>query len=356
MFYGGECVAVKNELRAAMTEAEFRKAVKNLGGAFFFFGDEDYLKQNAIAVAKKTLFSDEGAAAFDMISIDRTAFSPDSLAAALAPPPMLSERKLIVLSLTLSDLRAAEQNELFDLLETVGTGNEETNLLIINMSADGFDAGTAKRPSAIYKKLAAVATPVRFDRINPARLASWVARHYTSRGVSASDRVCEATVRHCGTDMFRLSSEVDKISYFVLAHGKNEVTAEDIAAAASSSEEFDSFAFANAITARQYETALRVLAVMKAEKVEPVRIMADLIRVICDMQAVFVCRKAGMAQNEIASVTGINPYVLGRYLTAIEGMTAERLSTALAACREADAALKGYAKDYIPIERLVCAL
>ena len=95
---------------------------------------------------------------------------------------------------------------------------------------------------------------------------------------------------------------------------------------------------------------------MKAEKVEPVRIMADLIRVICDMQAVFVCRKAGMMQNEIASVTGINPYVLSRYMTAIEGMTAERLSSALAACREADAALKGYAKDYIPIERLICSL
>ena len=109
-------MAVKAELRAAMTEAEFRKAVKNLGGAFFFFGDEDYLKQNAVAVAKKTLFSDEGAASFDMISIDRTAFSPDSLAAALAPPPMLSERKLIVVSLTLSDLRAAEHgivNNLF---------------------------------------------------------------------------------------------------------------------------------------------------------------------------------------------------------------------------------------------------
>ncbi len=349
-------MAVKTELRQAMTEAEFRKAVKSLGGAFFFFGEEDYLKQNAVAVAKKALFADEGAAAFDMVTIDRTAFSPDSLAAALAPPPMLSERKLVVVSLTFGDLRTAEQNELFDLLETVGQGDEETNLLIINMSADGFDAGTPKRPSAIYKRLAAVATPVRFDRINPARLASWVARHYTSRGVSAPDRVCEATVRHCGTDMFRLSSEVDKISYFVLAQGRKEVTAQDIEDAASSTEEFDSFAFANAITARQYDTALRVLAVMKAQKVEPVRIMAELIRVICDMQAVFVCRKAGMPQNEIASVTGINPYVLSRYLTALEGMTAQGISTALAACREADAAVKGYAKDYIPIERLICSL
>lgn len=349
-------MAVKNEQREVLTEADFRKRVKSLGGAFLFYGEEDYLKQNAVKAAKKAIFEDDGAAAFDFVSIDRAAFSPEALAAALAPPPMLAQKKLIVASITFSELRAAELGDLLDLLQTLGEGENEENLLILNTAADGFDAGTPKRPSALFKKLAAIATPVRFDRVSSARLSAWAGRHYLNRGVSASDRVCEATVRHCGADMFRLDSEIDKISYFVLSKGRREATLEDVAEAACLTEEFDSFALANSIVARQYDTALRVLSTMKAQKIEPARIMAELIRVICDMQAAKVCRKAGMSAPEIAAATGINPYPLGRYLTALEGMSDSAISDALAACREADAAVKSYARDYVPIERLICSL
>jgi DNA polymerase III delta subunit len=156
--------------------------------------------------------------------------------------------------------------------------------------------------------------------------------------------------------MFTLASEIDKISYLVLARGRKAVMPEDIREAACATEEFDSFALANAILARNIPTALAVLDKMKAEKAEPVRIMAELIRVICDMNAILACQRAGMNQDAIAAATGIKPYPLAKYVAAMKNIGADALEKTLALCVAADAQTKGWGKGYVPIEQLICSI
>lgn len=339
-----------------ITESDFRRQIKSPSDGYLFFGDEDYLKNNAVSVARETIVPDTFALQFDYIALDRAGFSPAALEAALSSPPMFGERRLVVASLSFDDLRATEVTELCEVLTGVpGNGN---SVLILNTPAGGFDAGFPRRPSALLKKLSAFLVPVRFDRITPGRLASWAARHYSSNGVDAEPDVCAATVDFCGTDMFRLASEIDKVSYFVLASGRKSVTSDDLHRAACAAEEFDTFALANAMTARQYARALDVLAVMKAQKTEPAFIMSELIRVICDMTVVSACLHDGMSQNEISEATGIRPYPLGRCISALRGIDnpAQMLKRAVTACVEADAGVKGYTQDYIPIEKLICSL
>lgn len=339
-----------------ITESDFRRRIKNPEAGYLFFGDEDYLKHNAVTVARESIIPDAFAVQFDYIALDRSGFSPSALAGALSAPAMFGGRRLVVASVSFDDLRAAEVSELLEVL--AGVPDNDNAVLILNTPAGGFDAGYPRRPSAVLKKISEFIVPVRFDRITPARLASWAARHYTSNGVTAGDDICAATVDYCGTDMFRLASEIDKVSYFVLASGRNAVTADDLRRAACAAEEFDTFALANAMTAGQYARALDVLAVMKAQKTEPAFIMSELIRVICDMTAVAVCMHDGMSQNEISEATGIKPYPLGRCINALRGMNEPRrvLKRAVAACVEADAGIKGYTQDYIPIEKLICSL
>ena len=179
---------------------------------------------------------------------------------------------------------------------------------------------------------------------------------FTENGVAADARVCAATVDFCGTDMYTLASEIDKISYLVLARGRRAVMEEDIREAACATEEFDSFALANAILARNIPTALAVLDKMKAEKAEPVRIMAELIRVICDMNTILACQKAGMSQNDIAAATGIKPYPLAKYIAAMKNIGADALEKTLALCVAADAQTKGWGRGYVPIEQLICSI
>lgn len=342
-----------------ITDADLGRQIKSgqLQPGYLLFGEEDYLKHNSITQLKKAMFPDEGAMAFDYIYIDRAAYSAQSLAAALAPPPMLSERKLVVANVTWSDLRPTEQNELLELLTGYAASENPDNVLVLYFPAGGLDAGyLPKRPSAAFRKLAESLLPVRYDRVSPARLARWAAKHYEFHGVRASEDVCSLTVDHCGTDMFRLASEIDKISFFVLDAGRTEATAEDVRAAGSATEEYDTFALTNAMVARQYGTALAVLAQMKAQKVEPIKIMGEMIRVICDLNTVSLCVRSGMTQGDISAATGIKSYPLGRYLTALRSTDEATLRRALDACAEADRGVKGYGQDYIPIERLICSI
>lgn len=337
--------------------ADFRRQIKSQNAApgYLFFGDEDYLKQDALSAARSAVITDPSAEAFDYISIDRASFSAEALAEALAPPPMLSEKKLVVAEVTFDDLKKQELEDLCTLL-----GNSETdgadNVLIINVPAGSIDAGTPKRPSALLKKLSDCLVPVRFDRATPAKLAAWVGKHYASRGVGASPAICAGTVEHCGTDMFRLSTEIDKIAFYTLASGRKEVTAADVREAGCSAEEYDAFALGNAVISGKYGEALEVLARMKAQKLEPVYIMSELIRVICDLNAVNSCVNAGMNPTDISAVTGIKPYPLSKYLGALRGVDEKALRRALDACAEADRGVKGYTQDYISIERLICSL
>ena len=75
-------------MKEIITEAQFRRNIKTPDAAYIFFGEEDYLKQNALSVARSELVSPE-AEMFDYIRIDQADFSPESISAALAAPPML---------------------------------------------------------------------------------------------------------------------------------------------------------------------------------------------------------------------------------------------------------------------------
>ena len=212
-------------MKEIITEAQFRRNIKTPDAAYIFFGDEDYLKGNALSVAKSELVAPE-AEMFDYVRIEQADFSPESISAALAAPPMLGEYKLVIASLAFTDLRPSEVNAICDILSTID--EESGNVLIISIPSNGINAGTPKRISPELKKLCENAQGVRFDRVPAGKLAGWCARHYKENGVDADARVCAATVDFCGTDMYTLASEIDKISYLVLARGRKAVMAEDI--------------------------------------------------------------------------------------------------------------------------------
>ena len=156
--------------------------------------------------------------------------------------------------------------------------------------------------------------------------------------------------------MFTLASEIDKVAYYVLADGRTEVTSDDIKLVACEGGGHDAFAFANAILDRRSADALAVLSEMKARRVEPVAVMAELTRVLCDMCAVDECLEAGMPAPAICSETGLRDYPVRLYSAAVRKLPRGALAAVLAAASEADAAVKSSAQDYLPIERLICTL
>lgn len=323
---------------------------------YLFFGDEDYTKLDALRRLRACICRDSVTEVFNYVHLSPLEFTPERLLSALEPLPMMSDRKLIVVSAPeLDGMRADELDALCDVLATLE--EYDYNTLVLSVPAGGLDPGRLpSRPSALMKRLGELLTPVQFSRVTPARLGGWVGKHFEHNGVSASPALCTRVVDYCGTSMFKLAGEVDKMSFYVLADGRTELVADDITAAAVPDSEYDAFAFANAITAGDRQRALGILGEMKRKRVDPIMIMGDISRTFCDMLAVRQLSDEGLRAPAIAQATHIHEYRVGLYLGGVQSIKAETLKTIILSCAEADVAVKLSGRGYEPIEQLICGL
>ena len=345
-------------MRTIIKEADFRRQLKSQPEVgYLFFGDEDYMKATAIRMARDLLCPDKSMAFFNDIRLGGADFTPDQLQDAMMSPPLGADRKVI--TITGLNFNTMKASEIEDLLEVLSQLSEYSfNMVMLSVDSDGLDAGTLpKRPSQLLVDLCDYLVPVWFEKNTPAKLSGWVQKHYLHHGVQASPEVCQHTVAYCGRDMYVLANEIDKVACYVLSHGRSQATCEDVKTASIPAMEYDAFAFTNAIMERRQGDALDILQDLKFRRVEPIFVLSEVARVVCDMVAVKSLTENGMTNAEISTATKIHEYRVGLYLRGCAQVDLSRLRRAVELCCEADTALKSYASGgYGVIEKLICAL
>ena len=339
-----------------MTLTDFKARLKyqNLSGAYVFSGEEDYLKNATLKQAREILGGDPAFDIFNNMTIDGREYTADRLLDALAPPPMMAERKLVIVQGL--DVGALKQGDFADFCRVLEALEDyDYNILSITTPVGGFDPGSTKRPSAQLKAIAELAAPVQFDHPAPTKLAAWAQKHYAAHGAAASPQVAQYTVDVCGRDMFVLAGEVDKVACYALAHGRAEISERDVDAVATPAAEIGAFALANAISEGRRADALTILDDMRFRRVEPVVVLGEISGVYSDMLAVKTLADKGLSAPEIASALKMNEYKLARYLKSLRGMSTERVHALICAAAHADAEVKGSGKGYSPLEKLICS-
>lgn len=337
-----------------MNSTEFGAILKKGGGgAFLFYGDEDYLKRHYLLAARKALLSDPDTDTFNHIRIDEDTYSPDALSGAIQALPIMADKKLIEVSgIDYNSLPGQDREFLCDILSTVSS--YEYNTLILYAMSGEFDGGTEKNPSPILKQFSDCIVPVRFNRETPARLARWIGQHFSSRGVFAEPALCSMLIDYSGSDMYTLAGEAEKLSALVLARGDDHLTEDDILRAAGKNESNDPFEFANAILRGDTDGALKQLAEKKKNREKPELLLAGISRVFSDLCLIRALSDAGLSQREIAAKAKMHEYKAGLYLNACRKKSPALLKRTLALCSEADLKIKSTALDsYVVLDRLV---
>ena len=337
-----------------ISESDFRKSLKgDISGGFFFYGSEDYLKNHALKCAREAVCPDPSLEFFNNVRIDGTGFEPSALAAALPTLPVMADKKLI--EITRLNMNAMKKNEFDELCAVLEEAAEyDFNIIIISVIAGGVDEGySLKKPSKTLTAIGKYITPVYFPQSTPSMLNKWVARHFAHNGIEADPAFCAALVDYCGKDMFILSGETDKISWYLHASGRTRAEKSDIPKLCVPDTGYDTFAFANAISARRRADALNILSEMQRRRIEPTMVLGEITATFCNMLTVRLLADDGLSVSDIAKNAGIHEFKVGLILDA--GVGAERLRTLLSLCAEADRAIKNsYTSGYMPIERLIC--
>ena len=344
-----------------LSSDDFRREIKKgLSGGYLFFGDEDYLKLNALKSARSAVCADETFSFFNDLTIDPLKFNADSLLDALMPLPMMGDQKIVSVSgIALSSLKAEVLEPLCDVFSSLD--EHPFNVLIVSVPADGMEIGRLpKAPSPLLKKLSTYLKPVHFTTPPIPKLILWCQKHFMHNGVMCEDSLCREIFSRCGTSMFTLAAEIDKLSFYVRSKGRDKVLAEDIPLVTCSVIEEETFALTNALLDGKSAKALEALSVMKFNRVDPVNIFAEISRTISELIAVKALLDDGKTAVEINSIMKAEPFKLKDYpismrIAAAPSKSMEKLRRALALCAEADRAVK-LSGGYAVLEQLLSTI
>jgi DNA polymerase-3 subunit delta len=193
-----------------------RDAIKrrSFDGAYFITGEDDYQKDDAVRQLAEAAL-EPGLRDFNLDTRRAAELDPETLGVLLSTPPMMTERRVIVLR-EVNALRKDARKALDGYLK-----NPASDLLLIMTGAAGTKADAA---------ISASATTLEFDLLTGDRIPRWIAHHATSElGIGITGAAVELLQAAVGSDLHQLAGELDKLASYV--QGRGEEIGEDAVAA-----------------------------------------------------------------------------------------------------------------------------
>ncbi len=342
-----------------MTENDLGLELKcgNVSGMYFFYGDEDYMKNHRLAEIKKLVIGeDDSFATFNCFNFNFGDGELDlgALSDAFMAPPMMAPQKLI--SVTFADLDSLKEKErgaLLELIEEQAQNDYGDTVFVLTATSGGFEPGTRKKPNPFFGKAQKFMKCVEFAYQSDARLIRWMARHFAGYGLELPMREGQLILDICGKSMFRLIGEVKKIGAYAASRGAKEVRAEDVLASVSRTDEDEAFRLTNCIIEGNVAGALQNLNIKMRKREDPIIVLAQITKTFADLSLAAAFIADGRDKSDYVRTTKMNDYRAGLYYRAASLASPEYFARAMERCCEADRRVKNGA-GYAAIERLIC--
>lgn len=267
-----------------------------LNRLYLLYGEEAYLKKqyrdklrNALLSPDDTMnyayYEGKGVNVREVIDLAETL-------------PFFAERRLIVLENTGFFKNASP--ELSDYIKEMP---ETTAMIFVEDEVD--------KRGKLYKAVQSKGRAVELGRQDENSLVRWIGANIKKEG----KKVTEQTVRHfiakVGTDMENIQKELEKLFCFTM--DKEIITTEDVEEICTTQITNQIFAMVDAVANKQQRKALDYYYDLIALKEPPMRILFLLVRQFKLLLEVKELDKRGYPKKEIATMTGIMPFVVGKY-------------------------------------------
>ncbi|HEX2092227.1 MAG TPA: DNA polymerase III subunit delta [Longimicrobiaceae bacterium] len=219
------------------------------GGVFFFHGDEDYLREEAVdRVTRRYL--DPATRDFNFDQISGSEVAPEELASVLATPPMMAEWRVVV-------VRDAQglSPKAREAVEAVAAAPPPGLVLVVSAA---IPAGSKAK---FYAELQRRATSVEFPALDAMDAPGWlIERAAAAHGVVLEPDAARALVGAVGTGLGTLSSELAKLAGYV--QDRKRITVEDVRAVGGNLPRYDRWSWFDLVGERRFGEAMRLLPVL----------------------------------------------------------------------------------------------
>ena len=345
-----------------MNEAEFRQELKSgLSGAYFFYGEEEYLKKFYSGRAQTlTVGDDPDSVSWNSYFIEakkakNTSANLDSLLEAVSSVSMLGDRVFVKYTADFNLMTEEETEELLKIIE--GVMPEQTVLVVVSPE-ECFKPGDLKknRPSALYKKLDKICKIVYFAKLTWGELIKWMARRLKADSLTISPDAAQTLIMRSGSTMSSLSGELEKLAAYALANSMESIDSETVHLVCSVNEEEEEYAMANALLNGDRRAALKELHRCKTAREEPTRVLGGVVKSLGEMLRVCCLMDEGYGKADISAKLKMHEYRTGLMMNAVKNIKPQQLIATLGRCREADRIMKSSNPDYTALERFICTI
>ena len=177
---------------------------------YYLHGDDDYLKEGAVRDLLDAAV-DASTRDFNLESRRANELDAETLGSLLATPPMLAERRAVVLR-DVTALKKAARQQLDKYLTRPAS---DTLLLLVS------PAGT--KPDAA---IAGCSVSLDFAPLTPERVRKWIAHHAgTVLHIDIAEEAAQLLQQAVGNDLHLLAAELDKCASYVLGAADRDATA-----------------------------------------------------------------------------------------------------------------------------------
>ena len=260
--------SAKNGKSAGKSAAfeRLREAVKagTPAGAYLFYGEESYLRQNYVQQLQQLLVP-AGFEEFNLHRLSGARLTAQELSEAVEAMPMMSQHTMV--TVTDWDIFKLDEGQRSQLIELLSDLPEYCTLVFI------YDTIPYKKDAKMRKLAAALDKAVETVEFQPQQrdaLVRWLQRRFKALGHEIDGPTADHMLFYCGTLMAGLVSETEKIA----AYAKHpQITSKDIEAVSEPVLDARIFDMTNRITARDYNGAAQVLGDLLRMQTEPIVIL-----------------------------------------------------------------------------------
>lgn len=253
--------------------------------------------------------------------------------------PFFAERRLIILEDTGFFKNAAPE-----LSEYIKEMPDSTNMIFVESEVD--------KRSKLYKAVQNKGRVIELSRQDEGTLLRWISGSVKREGKQITEGAARHFLAKVGTDMENIQKELEKLFCYTLE--KDAISIEDIETICTTQITNQIFDMVNAVAEKSQRKALDYYYDLLALKEPPMRILFLLTRQFKLLLEVKELDKKGFARKDIASLTGLMPFVVGKYQEQARSFSRKELRAIMEESVDIEEAVKtGRLSDTLGVELFI---
>lgn len=297
---------------------------------YFFTGEENFLKEEALGILKKHFFSDASSLQFNYNLYYAAESDAEKILDTALTLPFLSPRRLIVIK-EAEKLKCYQQENLVNYL-----ANPAGSACLV------FMAEKMETKNKYLKLIQEAAEIVQFWPMYPRQVPSWIMQRVIGHGKKRiSLAAAEYLQEIAGNNLWDLHQEVEKLLLYT--DEQKEITIDDVAAVSGHIRCHNIFEYLRLLNKKDRLGALKVLVSLCAQGEQPIMILTQIYR---RYQKMLIAKKYFFDKQPAQSVSqamrslGISSFFEPDFPDHLQNFSEQQLKGSLGLILEADREIK----------------